>query len=56
VSDQSANIALIDEMIGSLNAAEPEVFALMDYGSSDGWFARALNPPARSPDTHVSVR
>ena len=33
------NIALIDEMIGALNAAKPDVFALMDYWTFDGWFA-----------------
>lgn len=34
-----ANYALVDEMIGALNAAEPAVFALMDYWTFDGWFA-----------------
>lgn len=33
------NIALVDEMINALNAAEPAVFALMDYWTFDGWFA-----------------
>lgn len=33
------NIALVDEMIASLNAAQPAVFALMDYWTFDGWFA-----------------
>lgn len=34
-----ADIALIDEMIDALNAAEPAVFAIMDYWTFDGWFA-----------------
>ncbi len=29
---------LIDKMIAALNAAEPEVFAIMDYWTFDGWF------------------
>lgn len=29
---------LVDEMIKHLNEAEPEVFALMDYFTFDGWF------------------
>lgn len=33
------NEALVDAMIGALNAAEPAVFALMDYWTFDGWFA-----------------
>ena len=33
------NISLVDEMICALNAAEPEVFAIMDYWTFDGWFA-----------------
>lgn len=33
------NTALVDEMIAALNAAEPAVFALMDYWTFDGWFA-----------------
>lgn len=35
----SDNIPLVDEMIHALNAAEPTVFALMDYWTFDGWFA-----------------
>lgn len=35
----AANTALVDEMIAALNAAEPTVFALMDYWTFDGWFA-----------------
>lgn len=31
--------ALIDEMIEAMNAAEPAVFAIMDYWTFDGWFA-----------------
>ncbi|EPF1846000.1 hypothetical protein ACSQU8_005308, partial [Pseudomonas aeruginosa] len=34
-----ANKALVDEMINALNEAEPDVFALMDYWTFDGWFA-----------------
>lgn len=37
--DSAANKALVDEMINALNEAEPEVFALMDYWTFDGWFA-----------------
>ena len=33
------NADLLDEMIAALNAAEPAVFALMDYWTFDGWFA-----------------
>ncbi|MBI9018712.1 MAG: ABC transporter [Phycisphaerae bacterium] len=33
------NKTLVDEMINALNAAEPAVFALMDYWTFDGWFA-----------------
>jgi ABC-type lipoprotein export system ATPase subunit len=33
------NIVLVDEMIAALNAAQPAVFALMDYWTFDGWFA-----------------
>ena len=33
------NTKLVDEMIAALNAAEPAVFALMDYWTFDGWFA-----------------
>lgn len=38
-SDADANRALIDEMIAALNAAEPAVYALMDYWTFDGWLA-----------------
>jgi len=34
-----ANTGLVDEMIAALNAAEPAVFALMDYWTFEGWFA-----------------
>lgn len=34
-----ANADLVDAMIAALNAAEPAVFALMDYWTFDGWFA-----------------
>ncbi|MES2508971.1 MAG: ABC transporter [Pseudomonadota bacterium] len=37
--NSSANRILVDEMIAALNAAEPAVFALMDYWTFDGWFA-----------------
>jgi len=33
------NRALIDQMIEAMNAAEPAVFAIMDYWTFDGWFA-----------------
>ena len=33
------NIALVDEMIRTINAADPAVFAIMDYWTFDGWFA-----------------
>lgn len=38
---------LMDEMIAALNAAEPAVFALMDYWTFEGWFAlkRRLSEP-----------
>lgn len=39
VIDSPENIALVDEMIHTLNAAEPAVFAIMDYWSFDGWLA-----------------
>lgn len=31
--------ALVDEMINAMNAAEPAVFAIMDYWTFEGWFA-----------------
>ena len=33
------NADLVDKMIAALNAAEPAVFALMDYWTFEGWFA-----------------
>lgn len=33
------NRDLVDQMIAALNAAQPAVFALMDYWTFDGWFA-----------------
>lgn len=33
------NITLVDDMIRAINAAEPAVFAIMDYWTFDGWFA-----------------
>lgn len=35
----SENKKLVDEMIEAMNNAEPEVFAIMDYWTFDGWFA-----------------
>lgn len=37
--DSPENTQIIDEMIHALNAAEPAVFAIMDYWTFDGWFA-----------------
>lgn len=34
------DVAIVDQMIGALNAAQPAVFALMDYGGFEGWLAR----------------
>lgn len=36
--DKEHDNKLIDEMIHALNNAEPEVFAIMDYWTFDGWF------------------
>lgn len=36
--DKEHDNELIDEMITALNNAEPEVFAIMDYWTFDGWF------------------
>lgn len=33
------NRKLVDQMIEAMNKAEPEVFAIMDYWTFDGWFA-----------------
>ena len=33
------DVAIVDQMINALNAAQPAVFALMDYWGFDGWFA-----------------
>ena len=33
------NRKLVDQMIEAMNAAEPAVFAIMDYWTFDGWFA-----------------
>ena len=40
--------AIIDSMIATLNAAQPAVFALMDYWTFEGWFAlkRRLSQPS----------
>lgn len=37
--NSAENTQLVDEMIHALNAAEPAVFAIMDYWTFDGWFA-----------------
>ena len=37
--NSEADKNLIDQMIAALNAAQPAVFALMDYWTFDGWFA-----------------
>jgi ABC-type lipoprotein export system ATPase subunit len=37
-----ANKKLVDEMIDAMNNAAPEVFAIMDYWTFDGWFALKL--------------
>jgi ABC-type lipoprotein export system ATPase subunit len=47
----ASNRTLVDEMIAALNAAEPAVFALMDYWTFDGWFA--LQRRLRDPDAPV---
>ncbi|KVK72162.1 ABC transporter [Burkholderia cepacia] len=46
-SASEAHRALVDEMIKAMNAAEPAVFALMDYWTFEGWFAlqRRLREP-----------
>jgi ABC-type lipoprotein export system ATPase subunit len=44
-----SNYALVDEMIHALNNAKPEVFALMDYWTFDGWFA--LKNRLKQPDS-----
>lgn len=38
-ADSAANKALVDEMISAMNAADPAVYALMDYWTFEGWFA-----------------
>lgn len=38
-ADSAVNKALVDEMISAMNAADPAVFALMDYWTFEGWFA-----------------
>lgn len=45
------NAPLVDDMINALNQAEPEVFALMDYWTFDGWFA--LKHRLDQPDAPV---
>ncbi|MEQ9694054.1 TrlF family AAA-like ATPase [Shimia sp. SDUM112013] len=36
--DEEENKRLVDDMIDAMNSAEPEVFAIMDYWTFDGWF------------------
>ncbi|KVD82562.1 ABC transporter [Burkholderia stagnalis] len=50
------NRALVDEMVAAMNAAEPAVFALMDYWTFDGWFAlkRRLKEVG-APQLHKTV-
>ena len=50
------NRALADQMIAAMNAASPEVFALMDYWTFDGWLAlkRRLTE-AGAPTLHKTV-
>lgn len=38
-ADSDHNRALVDQMVAAMNAAQPAVFALMDYWTFDGWFA-----------------
>jgi ABC-type lipoprotein export system ATPase subunit len=48
--------SLVDDMISAMNAAQPAVFALMDYWTFDGWFAlkRRLKEPG-APQLHKKV-
>lgn len=50
------NRSLVDDMIAAMNAAQPAVFALMDYWTFDGWFAlkRRLKEPG-APKLHKKV-
>lgn len=55
-SDAKVNTALIDEMIAAMNAAEPAVFALMDYWTFDGWFAlKSRLKEHGAPELHKTV-
>lgn len=47
--DKEHDNKLIDEMIHALNNAEPEVFAIMDYWTFDGWFK--LQNRLKEPDS-----
>lgn len=47
--DKEHDNKLIDEMIHALNNAEPEVFAIMDYWTFDGWFK--LQSRLKEPDS-----
>ena len=46
--------ALVDQMISALNAAEPAVFALMDYWTFEGWLA--LKERLKEPDAPVLTK
>lgn len=52
----AVNRSIVDEMIVAMNSAQPEVFALMDYWTFDGWFAlkRRLKEPG-APKLHKKV-
>jgi ABC-type lipoprotein export system ATPase subunit len=54
--DSPHNRSLVDEMIVAMNAAEPAVFALMDYWTFAGWFAmqRRLKQPD-APKLHKKI-
>lgn len=47
--DKEHDNKLIDKMIHALNNAEPEVFAIMDYWTFDGWFK--LQNRLKEPDS-----
>jgi ABC-type lipoprotein export system ATPase subunit len=49
--DSELNRSLVDEMIATMNAATPAVFALMDYWTFDGWFSlkKRLSEPGAPP-------
>ena len=48
--------SLVDDMILAMNAAQPAVFALMDYWTFDGWFAlKRRLAEAGAPKLHKTV-